>query len=490
MNPLKEFSKDTLIYGLGSGLKKFIGLFLLPFYTRALVPSDYGILDTIGTVIYFLTAIFNMGLDSASGRYFYMAKTEREKGKVLFTVLVLRIITIIPAIILSLFSQQISIFLFKSADYTWVIFISCMLLPLNLLISEQNHIYRYFREPWKFNIITILKMFSGMAFGITLVVVLKKGVLGAQIASFSSSLILFIFSFLLFTRKKYTYKFSWYWAKRMLKFGFPLIWAGIAAWVYTSSDRFFLLHYKGTADIGLYSIGSILSQPIMLLNMAVQMSVGPLFMLWYESERAPAKPKTKKSFTRIWYLYLTTAITISMLISIFSKDIVLLITTPAYVMGTLVIPFLLFSQILAQSLQLTAVGMSLKEKTGHFAWLITVTAFINAGLNFYFVPRYSYVGAAFTTLVANFAYFLMAYFVSQKLFYIKRKLMNVMMYFAIAFLLAAFFPFSQLKFNIDIPILYKILAFLFSLTLPFIFGMFRIKMVKSILVMVKGEITK
>lgn len=490
MGAVKEFSKDAFIYGLGRGLTKFIGFFLLPFYTRTLTPSDYGILDTLGTGVFFLMAILNMGLDSASGRYFYMAKSDEEKGKVLFTVLVLRFVTMIPSIILSLFSEQISIFLFKTPDYTWVVFFSCMYLPVQLLVSEQEHLYRYFREPWKFNIITTIKMLTGIAFGITLVVVLKKGVLGAQIANFSSSLILFFFSFLVFTKKKYTYRFSWHWAKRMLKFGFPLIWAGIAAWVYISSDRLFLLHYQNTAAIGLYSVGSKLAQPIALLNMAVQMSAGPLFMSWYESENAPDKPKTKKSFTKIWYLYLTISVTLSLLISIFSKDIVKIMTTSAYVMGALVIPFLLFSQILSQSLQLTAVGMSLKEKTGHFAWLITVTALINVGLNFYFVPKYSFVGAAFTTLIANFAYFMMAYFVSQKLFYIRRKLLNILIYIVIGFIIALFFPFAQLKFDMIIPLWFKFIAFLFSLTLPFVFGIMKIETLRNVLIEIKTKIIR
>jgi O-antigen/teichoic acid export membrane protein len=67
MGAIKDFSKDTLVYGLGAGVKKFIGLFLLPFYTKALSPSDYGVLDTLGTLIFFITAVFNFGLDTATG---------------------------------------------------------------------------------------------------------------------------------------------------------------------------------------------------------------------------------------------------------------------------------------------------------------------------------------------------------------------------------------------------------------------------------------
>ena len=78
MTALKEFSKDTIIYGLGTGIRKFIGLFLMPFYTRALMPSDYGILEVLGVSIFFIAAVFNIGLDTASGRFFFMAFFEFE----------------------------------------------------------------------------------------------------------------------------------------------------------------------------------------------------------------------------------------------------------------------------------------------------------------------------------------------------------------------------------------------------------------------------
>ena len=62
MSLIKRFSKDTLIYGIGESVKKVIGIFLLPFYTRALSPAEYGILDTTGTFILLLSAFF--GLDN------------------------------------------------------------------------------------------------------------------------------------------------------------------------------------------------------------------------------------------------------------------------------------------------------------------------------------------------------------------------------------------------------------------------------------------
>jgi len=107
--------------------------------------------------------------------------------------------------------------------------------------------------------------------GILLVLYLKKGVLGAQLATVISLIVTIIFSLFSFTRKEYTFKFSTIWAKKLIKFSYPLMLSGLIAWIYTSADRYLLLGYKSIADVGLYSIGSTFVQTITILNMAIVM---------------------------------------------------------------------------------------------------------------------------------------------------------------------------------------------------------------------------
>jgi len=139
----KEFGKDVLVYGLGNGIKKFIGLFLLPFYTRALTPADYGILDTLSTGIFLVTAFLNLGLDSAAGFYFFRTEDENEKGEILYTKFIIHLFSVIPIIAIIIFAQHISNILFSNEKYTSLIIITALLIPVNLLLNEQSHIFRY-----------------------------------------------------------------------------------------------------------------------------------------------------------------------------------------------------------------------------------------------------------------------------------------------------------------------------------------------------------
>lgn len=428
-----------------------------------------------------MSTLFNLGLDQGCGRYFFMAKTLEEKGQILYNLLVFRLIFIFPSVVLMLFSKQISVALFQSDKYSGVVLLSCFLFPLTVLNTDQDNIFRYYREPWKFNFMTIIRILLGISLGISLVVIMKKGVFGAQLASVIGSFLIFVISYVLFIRKRYTYHFSVYWAKKMLKYSLPLVWAGLASWVFYSSDRFFILHYKNTTEVGLYSIGNMLSQPLWLLNTALKSSYGPFILGLYEEEDSPEKPKTKSSSTSIWHMYLLIGASMGAFLSIFSVDLLKIISTPAYLLGALAMPFLIFTSIAGASVELVSIGMGFKEKSGYFPVLLSIAALISISLNFVLVPRYGFVGAAITTFISTLSYFLLSYMISQKLFYVRRNELNIVLYMLPLLGLSIFFPFAQLIYHVNLSLGVKIAAFLIACSFPFMTGFLRVSTLRTYL---------
>lgn len=482
MKILKDFTKDTIAYGLGRGIKKFIGFFLLPFYTRALTPSDYGVLESLGSFILFVSAFFNLGLDTASWFYFFQPKEQEERGKILFTTFTFRLFTVFPCIILSFFSREISLYLFDSDSYTNVVFTSCMLIPVNMLTSEQEHIYRFYRKPWRYNLLTIIKTLGNLTLGILLVVNLKWGVYGAQIASLISGFIVIIFSFLFYTRKKYTYKFSFHWAKKLLKYGYPLAIGGLAVWIYSLSDRILLLKYQDALQVGYYSIGSTFSQPLGLLMMAVQMSAGVLFFEVYNKEEDSNKPESKKAIRDMVKLFTIVALFITSFLSIFAYEIVSVVTTKAYLPGITVIPILLFTMIITQIKETIGVGISISEKTFYFTIIVFISAFINVALNLLLIPAYSYFGSAIATLITSIVSLVYIYTISQKYFKVNYQVGKSLTTILIFFVLISLIPFMEINYSIRIHLIFKILLFAFLSAVPFLIGFVRYSLFKEVLV--------
>lgn len=489
MSTIKSLSKDTLIYGFGTLIKKIIGFILLPFYTRALIPAEYGVLDTLGTLMFFITAIFSLGLGGATSRYFFIADSDEEKKKLLYTSGIIRLISYsIPLLVFIFFSKELSLLLFDTEEYSLVIVLTGFVIYFSSQQGIQSQIFRFYREPVKFNFVTILRAIINPVAGILLVVVLNLGVLGATMASLITSSVTLAFAYFYFTRKKYIKEFNWVWAKKMLKFGFPLIFTGILVWVNNVSDRFFLLHYQNLEQIGLYSIGATFSQPILLVNMALTMSSVVLVMSLYSEEKDNDKPKTKAFLTKIWYTYLAVAVTTASFISVFSYDLVKFITTQEYIGGILAIPFLLFSHILYQSAQITGNGMTLKEQSKPYFWIMLAAAGINVGLNFYFIPNFGYVGAAITTIISNIVYFLFSYFWSQKVFYTKRSFFKPAVYFILCLAIAVFFPFYEFSYDMNIAGIYKILIAIPLLYFPFLLKIVDYSTILNLLTQIKNKI--
>jgi O-antigen/teichoic acid export membrane protein len=487
MSLIKQFSKDSLVYGLGKGLKKFIGLLLLPIYTRALTPEDFGVLDTLGSGLFFLIVFFNAGLDSAVSFFFFKPDNDEEKGKILYTVFILRLLVVIPSLILSFFSWPLSKIIFGSEDYGFAIMINCLLIPITMLMSEQEMIYRLKRNPWGYNFITIVKSLVNIGCGVLLVVNYKMGVSGAQLATFTSTMLVVIISWITYTRRQYTYKFSKEWAQKMLKFGFPLIWAGLSVWIYQLSDRFFLLHYKDALQVGYYSIGSTFSQPIGLINLGVQMSFGALFYQTYQAEESPEKSQSKAFMRNALYLYLSIVSLAVVFLSSMSFQIVGFITTPDYLPGIIAIPVLMVSMMFAQMVEIVPQGISIAEKTWYYTWVTFAAGLINLLLNFIFIPKFGVAGAAFTTLMSTFSYFTLADFLSKKYFNsgFSRTKIYAFCFTTLAF--AFVFPYLETYHQINVSWVLKFCVFLLFITVPFAFGFVSFTDLKTLYKRIKKE---
>ena len=67
--------KDSVIYGAGRALQKFLVALLLPLYTAFLTPADYGILGMVVTVTTFLDVFVTLGFDVAFSRFYFDDKS-------------------------------------------------------------------------------------------------------------------------------------------------------------------------------------------------------------------------------------------------------------------------------------------------------------------------------------------------------------------------------------------------------------------------------
>ncbi|MBK9483526.1 MAG: hypothetical protein IPO02_16455 [Bacteroidetes bacterium] len=78
---LKQLAGESLIYGISSMLSRFSGIFLVPLYTRLLLPADYGALSLVNSTFYFIIVLAVFALDSAAARWYYDTEDINERKK-------------------------------------------------------------------------------------------------------------------------------------------------------------------------------------------------------------------------------------------------------------------------------------------------------------------------------------------------------------------------------------------------------------------------
>ena len=77
--------KDSIIYGLGQILSRFIGFLLLPLFTSYLTPQDYGIIAILGIMNLVVISLFSFGFNVATGLCYFDSDDTQRKAETLWS---------------------------------------------------------------------------------------------------------------------------------------------------------------------------------------------------------------------------------------------------------------------------------------------------------------------------------------------------------------------------------------------------------------------
>jgi O-antigen/teichoic acid export membrane protein len=239
--------------------------------------------------------------------------------------------------------------------------------------------------------------------------ILRQGVYGAIMAAAIAYVILF-FATLVYVFKRYGFHFSSRWFKKILKYGFPLIGTSVSVWILQSTDRYFLTHFAGLSNVGIYAVGIKLAGLLGMISGTLQFAWGPFAAdIQYE-------PTARQIYAKVFEIFFIINILAIFMISMFSIDILKAFTQPAYYSAKAVVPFLCMSSVLWSGYFLAASGIMLAKKLIHTIWITLGAAAVNVGLNFVFTPVWGVVGAAFSLMISYFVNLVAIIMISQKFY--------------------------------------------------------------------------
>lgn len=464
-NDLLKVCKHTIVYGLGKSSQQIAGFLLLPLYTRFLTPNDYGILSLVNFFTGFAAVIFVLGTSSSVFRFYRTSDDIRQREEACYSSIILVSVWsfIILAILFPL-RNSISVLLFDTAEYGSYVMIGLCATAFTGISSLPMFILRAEERSGLFVVNNMISMLLRVGLGITFVVILKRAALGALEASLITALLFTIY--LLFYRiRKTDFAFSLQILMKILKYGSPLIVSGFGWMVMSASDKYFLKEYSNLEQVGIYSIGYTLGYGVMIIVGAFR-NAWPQMMFAY-GDKEDAGIFYGKTLT--YYIGIMGLIWLG--VTLFSKEIVMLMTAEKFWDAYRVIPLVMLAYIFLGAGSITSAGIYTKDKTYNELILTPITACLCLVFNFIFISQWGMIGAAWATLFSFLFQFVIYTLIAKKyviIYYQWSKLMRIISLIAII----AFLPYLIPDFKLWINILIKLSFFctaLFILYTPYYF---------------------
>lgn len=391
---LKIFGRNTIIYALGNIGLRISSFLLIPFYTHTLLIEDYGRLATILMTIQILISIMGLGTERAFTRFAAEYHAKNQTGLLFSTALQLNLVVGLSVTMITVYLfQPIFRDVLHLENVTKYILLACgVALTQSLFLNIINY-YRTFNEGLKYTIAGTAAAFFLILSTLTFLLVFNMSISGVLLAQIMTYSILGFFIFLRIILKT-GISISMIAMKKVIYYGFPLVFAMSADLVLDTTAFYFIGFFSDLKSVAIYSIGYKLAQVAgMILILPFQLALEPfIFANLY-------KPNIKVTISKLLtYLCLLFAF-VALAIVFISRQLITIIA-PAEYSQSYVIIFLLLPGIAFMGVHY--IGQSLlhiKNKsyiTGITATIFTILSVI---LNYFFIKTFGVYGAV---LIFNF----------------------------------------------------------------------------------------
>lgn len=409
---IQKFGKDTLKYLPSKIIPAFAGLLVIPIITRLFEPNDYGNYVLVMATVGLLSIVPGSLLGTATVRFFPAYKRQSRVGSFYKTLITGSIgcVAVIGVVFLSLLrlaKSAISLELYYLMSIGILLFVvtSIFTILLHLLNArEKASLYTYF---------SIWQVGAGFAFGIAIVLALKLGVEGLLWGSIGAFLVALRFLWRsAFEGAPQGGAFSKSIAIKMAKHGGPLIFGSLAAWMMSFSDRYIIGLYRGSSEVGLYSVSYVIGErPLIMLWTLFMLSSYPLIVKTWENQ---GKQATQEFVGKLTRYYLLIGFPAALGLSVLSKSIIGGVTATAYYEGYRIVPLVAFGAFLLGLQWWTQVGLLLYKQTNTVMYTVFAAGLLNIGLNFLLISKYGYTAAAATTFISYAFLLVLMVFVSRR----------------------------------------------------------------------------
>ena len=215
----------------------------------------------------------------------------------------------------------------------------------------------------------------------------------------------------------------------MLIFSTPFVPSGIAVFVYSYISRIMINHYLSIDDVGLFGIGFRVAGIVGLVMVGFQGALTPLVYTHYQSAETPYQ------IALIFRVFIAFVLVVFLALTLFSHNILALMTTPDYY-GAEVVVIYLVPAILLSQMYIFAPGIGIAKKTHVILWINIGGALLSIILNYFLIQAIGLTGAGLAMLMSHLAIFSAYMIISQRLYHVPHDWPRLLITSLIAAMLA------------------------------------------------------
>jgi O-antigen/teichoic acid export membrane protein len=428
---LKKLLGETIIYGIGAILPRIITFLLNPLYINYIDKEAFAQFTNLYAWISYINIVLTFGFETS----FFRFSTEKENEKKAFNTSFWFIFGLSASFLLMilLFSNPLSIMLDYAKNpeflrwFAWIAFFDAICtIPFAWL--------RFHNMPIKYSAIRVFSIVIQTVVVIALFRFNPKNItenlgLKTQVSyPFISNLIASFATFLMLIPVivKVRFHFSAALFKKMIKYSFPIMIAGIAFMVNENYDKLIQYYQIEKGDAGAYGGCYKLAVLMTLFVTAYRMGIEPFFFKQMQKENA------KITYAKVteYFSFFASIIAMGIIANIsWLKRI--FITDSSYWTAVDIIPIIVLANLCFGIYYNLSTWYKVTDRTGFG----TIISWFGAGftiiLHIFFLKKYGFMASAWITFSAYFAMMILSYFLGQKYYPIPYRAKKITFFLAL-----------------------------------------------------------
>jgi O-antigen/teichoic acid export membrane protein len=388
---LREFAKDTAVYGFGLVAVRAASFLLIPIYTHSISVQAYGMLVTLITTIEILFVIMHIGLRTGYLRFAKEYEEAKATGKLMGTALVMNAMSGLIVICCSVvfFTSAFKSILHTEEVLGYVVLSGFSALTYSIFILLITY-YRARNEARRFSLSSIyssLLLVSANCVALLILNMDVQGVLISQIFTYSIASILV--SIHVFRQMGFNISFSL--MKKLFLFGFPLVFSMSGSLVMQSSSYYFLGYFNRLEDVAILGLASKISSiaEIVLIS-SFQIAYEPFVFSNINNKGIEKKISRLLTYLMLAYIFIAFAIIL------ISRDLLSIIAPPEYSTAFLIIILILPSVAFRGVYYIGETLLNVRNRTFIIGVTVSLFALLSVLLNYIFIPYWGIFGAVIT----------------------------------------------------------------------------------------------